>query len=75
MSTPVKRLGEILIERGKLDAGSLERALRLQQESGERLGALLVTLGIVAPRDVADALAVQLDLPLLDGAGDRKSVV
>jgi general secretion pathway protein E len=69
MSTPVKRLGELLIERGKLDAGSLERALRLQQESGERLGSLLVTLGIVAPRDVAEALAAQLDLPLLDGTG------
>jgi len=40
-----KRLGEILIERGKLDAGGLDRALRLQQDSGERLGVLLVTLG------------------------------
>ena len=69
MPEPVKRLGEILIERGKLDAGSLDRALRLQQDSGERLGALLVTLGIVAPRDVAEALAAQLDLPLLDGTG------
>jgi general secretion pathway protein E len=69
MSTPKRRLGELLIERGKLDAGSLERALRLQQDSGERLGSLLVTLGLVAPRDVADALAVQLNLPLLDGAG------
>jgi len=69
MSRPVKRLGEILIERGKLDAGSLDRALRLQQDSGERLGALLVTLGIVAPRDVADALAAQLGIPLLDVAG------
>jgi len=69
MPEPVKRLGEILIERGKLDQGSLERALRLQQDSGERLGALLVTLGIVAPRDVADALAAQLGIPLLDIAG------
>ena len=69
MSTPRKRLGELLIERGKLDAGSLERALRLQQDSGERLGALLVTLGLVSPRDVADTLAAQLGLPLLDGAG------
>ena len=69
MSTPVKRLGELLIERGKLDAGSLDRALRLQQDSGERLGALLVTLGLVAPRDVAEALAAQLGLPMLDGAG------
>ncbi len=63
-----KRLGEILIERGKLDAATLERALRLQQESGERLGALLVTLGVVAQRDVAEALAVQLALPLVDVA-------
>ncbi len=61
-----KRIGEILIERGKLDAPTLERALRLQQESGERLGALLVTLGVVAQRDVAEALAVQLDLPMVE---------
>jgi general secretion pathway protein E len=63
-----KRIGELLIERGKLDAGTLDRALRLQQESGEKLGALLVTLGVVAQRDVAEALSLQLDLPLVDVA-------
>ena len=69
MDLPVrKRIGEILIERGKLDAATLERALRLQQESGEKLGALLVTLGVVAQRDVADALSAQLALPLVDAA-------
>jgi len=67
-TTVRKRLGEILIERGKLDAATLERALRLQQESDEKLGALLVTLGVVAQRDVADALAAQLALPLVDVA-------
>jgi len=67
-TTVRKRLGEILIERGKLDQAALERALRLQQESEERLGALLVTLGVVAQRDVADALAEQLALPLVDAA-------
>src|SRR4051812_16450730 len=66
---PRKRLGELLVERGKLDALALERALRLQQESGEKIGALLVTLGLVAQRDVAEALAAQLALPLLDGSG------
>ncbi len=64
-----KRLGEILIDRGKLDAAALDRALRLQQESGDRLGQLLVTLGLCAQRDVAEALAAQLGLPLVDGAG------
>ena len=70
MNAPTrKRIGEILIERGKLDAAGLERALRLQQESGDKLGALLVTLGVVAQRDVAEALAAQLGLPLVEAAG------
>ncbi|HEY7788300.1 MAG TPA: type II secretion system ATPase GspE [Casimicrobiaceae bacterium] len=64
-----KRLGEILIERGKLDQANLDRALRLQAESGERIGALLVTLGHCAQRDVAEALASQLALPLVDANG------
>jgi general secretion pathway protein E len=64
-----KRLGEILIERGKLDPANLDRALRLQAESGEKLGALLVTLGLCAQRDVAEALAAQLALPLIDANG------
>ncbi|HXR56699.1 MAG TPA: type II secretion system ATPase GspE [Casimicrobiaceae bacterium] len=64
-----KRLGEILIERGKLDQANLERALRLQSETGEKLGALLVTLGLCAQRDVAEALSLQLALPLVDASG------
>src|SRR5258705_5390950 len=63
------RLGEILIARGKLDAAGVERALRLQQDTGERLGTLLVTLGLCAQRDVSEALAAQLGLPLVDAAG------
>ena len=67
MDAPVrKRIGEILIERGKLDQANLDRALRLQGDSGERLGSLLVTLGVCAQRDVAEALATQLALPLVD---------
>ncbi|HEY2816022.1 MAG TPA: type II secretion system ATPase GspE [Casimicrobiaceae bacterium] len=70
MDAPVRKpLGELLIERGKLDAQALERALRLQQESGEKLGQLLITLGLVAQRDVAEALAAQLTLPLIDANG------
>jgi general secretion pathway protein E len=63
-----KRLGEILIERGKLDGAGLDRALRIQEDSGEKLGVLLVTLGVVAQRDVSEALAEQLGLPLVEAA-------
>jgi general secretion pathway protein E len=64
-----RRIGEILIERGRLDAVGLDRALRMQQETGEKLGALLVTLGIVSQRDVAEALAAELDIPLVEASG------
>ncbi|MBK7471314.1 MAG: hypothetical protein IPI73_12515 [Betaproteobacteria bacterium] len=66
------RIGEILVERGKLDPLALERTLRLQQSnvgSGgkqERLGELLVTLGLVAQREVTDALAQQLGLRVIE---------
>ncbi|MBU0592643.1 MAG: type II secretion system ATPase GspE [Gammaproteobacteria bacterium] len=61
-----KRLGDILIERGKLDTANLERALRLQQaEGGERIGAILIRAGMTAERDVVEALSAQLGLPLV----------
>lgn len=64
-----KRLGEILIERGKLDAANLERALRLQQTNeGVRIGAILVNAGMVVERDMMEALCFQLDLPLVAAA-------
>lgn len=64
-----KRLGEILIECGKLDSAGLERALRLQQaDEGERIGAILVKAGMVAERDMMDALSSQLGLPLVAAA-------
>jgi general secretion pathway protein E len=60
-----KRLGEILVERGKLDPANLERALKLQEgESREKLGVILQRLGMVSGRDLADALADQLDVPI-----------
>ena len=57
-------LGELLVERGKLDPEKLQRARRLEQDSGERLGPLLVQLGMLAERDLAETLAEELDLEL-----------
>ena len=61
-----KRLGEILIERGKLDAANLERAQRLHaSEAHSRMGDILVKAGMVSERDMIDALAADLDLPVV----------
>jgi general secretion pathway protein E len=56
-------LGEALIAADKLDQSQLDRALRLQQESDERLAVLLVQLGFVSERDVATTFARTLGLP------------
>jgi general secretion pathway protein E len=58
-------LGEVLADRVSLDPAHIERALRLQEDSGERLGGLLVRLGLIAERDLADALAEQLGLDVV----------
>ena len=71
-TAPIKRLrlGEILLARGKVSEDELDRVLRLQAASTrpEKLGSLLTTLGVVSARDIAQALAVQADLPYVETA-------
>jgi general secretion pathway protein E len=59
------RLGEMLIQRGKIQPDELERALELQRERGEKLGKTLVDMGLIAQRDMLAALSEQLGIPLV----------
>ena len=59
------RLGEMLIERRKIEPEDLERALELQRERGDKLGKILVDMGLIAQRDVLAALSDQLGVPLV----------
>ena len=75
-------LGRLLVERGRLDPAGLGRAQRVGEASHDRLHVLLPKLGLVPEREVAEALAQLLDLPLASEAdypdvplpGDRVSV-
>jgi general secretion pathway protein E len=53
---------------GKLDVNSLERVLRLGKTGDERIGGLLVRLGLVSEQDVSEALSVILGFPLVKAA-------
>ena len=64
-----QRLGEILLERGKIEPEDLTRALELQQERGDKLGKILVDMGLIAQRDVLAALSDQLGIPLVTVEG------
>jgi general secretion pathway protein E len=59
------RLGEMLIERGKIEPEDLERALELQRERGDKIGKIMVDMGLIAQRDMLAALSEQLGIPLV----------
>ncbi len=60
-----RALGELLVERGKLDRQALERARRIGMSSGESMDRILPKLGLVPETEVAQAIADHLDLPLV----------
>ncbi|MFV8818310.1 GspE/PulE family protein [Haliea sp. E17] len=60
----MKKIGELLVEQGKISERDLERTLLAQGEMGEMFGQVLVKLGLVSELDFAQALSAQLDIPL-----------
>lgn len=60
-----KQLGELLIERGVINQGQLEKALNVQKERGGLIGEVLVELGFVKEVDIAQALTAQYGFPYL----------
>jgi type IV pilus assembly protein PilB len=62
---PKKRLGEILIEDGRLTRESLEEALNHQKKEGGLIGQILIRLGYVSEEDVVAAVGKQLKIPYL----------
>ncbi len=65
---PVTRIAEYLLAQAKLTAADLGRARRLAAETGESVLPLLVRLGLVSERDLAQAIAEIMDLPLVGSA-------
>ncbi len=60
------RLGDLLQQRGLVSEDQIERALVEQQGTGKKLGHQLVELGFVHERALAEVLAEQLDLEVVD---------
>jgi CheY-like chemotaxis protein len=58
-SEPRKRLGEIFVERNLLTDVSVERLVAHAKSKDIRLGELLEVIGLITPKELAEALAVQ----------------
>lgn len=61
-----RRLGEILLDDGVIDADQLLDALEVQQSTGGRLGDILLEQGHVTEYQLAAALSEQFQIPLAD---------
>ncbi|MEP6866720.1 MAG: hypothetical protein ABJE66_39275 [Deltaproteobacteria bacterium] len=59
----MKRLGELLVDAGGLDAGELEQALRAQIVWGGRLGTNLIELGFIDLDELSRVLGKQRKMP------------
>lgn len=63
-----RSLCEHLVRSGKLNDAASERALQVAYESNERIETALTRLGLISERELADALAVFLELALVQQA-------
>jgi len=61
----MKRLGELLLERGAIDVGELHTGLEACHRSGGRLGTQLLRFGFVEERALLEALSIQFGVPFV----------
>lgn len=61
-----KRLGELLIESGKIDNAQLKSALAHQRRWGKKLGVCLTDLGFITEIELTSFLAQHLRLTMID---------
>ena len=59
---------EYLISSGRVPAPALERARRLAVEHGDRLSAVLTSLGLISERELAQCFAAVFDAPVIAAA-------
>ena len=64
--SPAKRLGEFLCENGTITREELEEALEIQKQTGRKLGAILVDMGLLSEEALCEELSHRLDIPYFD---------
>jgi type IV pilus assembly protein PilB len=62
MPREVKRLGNLLVEFGKITEKQLKEALNKQKNTGKRLGEILTDQGYITEEDIIDVLEIQLGI-------------
>ena len=63
---PNRKFGELMIERDLIDKNQLSVALKKQQETGTRIGSILVGNGDITEEQLGDFLSFYYDVPKID---------
>ena len=66
------KLGDVLVDKGWVTPEGLEDGLAAQAENGERLGQILIQQKKITERRLLDALALQLDLEVMESIEDEE---
>jgi type IV pilus assembly protein PilB len=61
-----QRLGDLLVKEKVITPDQLDQALKVQKESGTRLGSILVKLGYLSDEDVTNFLSRQYGVPAIN---------
>ncbi len=70
-ASPLGKIGQILLDGGKLDPEDIQKILKLQHRKGLRFGEAALKLRLLKPQDLMQALSRQFAYPCLQpGEGD-----
>ena len=61
-----KRLGEILVDARKLKEEDLHKALAEQRKYGEKLGNVLIRMGLLSEKEIMETVSRQLGIPIVN---------
>jgi general secretion pathway protein E len=66
------KLGDVLVEQGRITPEGLADGLEAQAENGERLGQILVQQKKITEQELLEALALQLELEVMESIDDKE---
>lgn len=65
-ATGSQKLGQILLKEGLITQNQLDEAIRIQERVNARLGRVLIKLGYVEHKTIAECISRQYNLPMVD---------
>jgi general secretion pathway protein E len=68
LARSLSALAALLVEQGQCDVRTIDRGLRVAAETGQRLDTVLMQLGLLTERGLAQAYAALLGVPIADPA-------